>query len=302
MLPIPSALRLLTLAVAVAVSAAPLSASAQTAAPAAPALWIVQDHDSTIYLFGTIHFVKPDQAWRSEPVDAAFATSSRLILEVADPEDQAAVAPLIPRYGLTPDRPLSSLLSPEEFQRLDGAAAAIGGSAAQMDIMRPWLAGVMLSSAGLVRNGYAPGSGVDVLLRAQARADGKPIEGLETPEQQVRMLAGFPEEGQIAFLKRTLDDFDKPPVELDRLADAWAAGDVDAVADITLKPMRAGNERLYQSLIVERNQRWARQIADLLDGDGTVFIAVGALHLAGDDSVQAILRRDGIDVRRSPGS
>ncbi|AYG96013.1 TraB/GumN family protein [Brevundimonas naejangsanensis] len=296
-----SRLRLLALAVAVGLSVAPLPASAQPTAPA-PALWVVRDHDSTIYLFGTIHFVKPEQAWRSEPVDAAFTTSTRLILEVADPEDQAAVAPLIPRYGLTPDRPLSSLLSSEELQRLDAAAAAIGGSAAQMDIMRPWLAGVMLSSAGLVRNGYAPGAGVDVLLRAQARADAKPIEGLETPEQQVRMLAGFPEEGQIAFLKKTLDDFHKPPVELDRLAHAWAAGDVDAIADITLKPMREGNERLYQILIVERNQRWARQIADLLDGSGTVFVAVGALHLAGEDSVQAILREGGIDIKRLPGS
>jgi len=69
----------------VAVSAAPLSARTQTAAPAAPALWIVQDEDSPLYLFGTIHFVKPDEAWRSEPVDAAFATSSRLILELAVP-------------------------------------------------------------------------------------------------------------------------------------------------------------------------------------------------------------------------
>ncbi|WP_410705814.1 TraB/GumN family protein [Brevundimonas diminuta] len=45
----------------------------------------MQDEDSPIYLFGTIHFVKPDEAWRSEPVDAAFATSSRLILELAVP-------------------------------------------------------------------------------------------------------------------------------------------------------------------------------------------------------------------------
>ena len=190
---------ILTAAVALGLVASPLPALAQ-AQPTGPALWVIRDDDSTIYLFGTIHFLKPNVRWRTAQIQSALDASDSLVLEVANPDDQAAVAPLIQQFGLSPDRPLSTLLAPGELQRFVAAATAIGADAGQLDVMRPWLAGVLLSSARLSRAGYDPGSGVDVILRAEALADGKPIHGLETPEDQVRMLSGFPEAGQIAFL------------------------------------------------------------------------------------------------------
>ena len=276
-----------------------LSSKAQ-ALPAGPALWIVRDADSTIYLFGTIHFLRPDADWRTDRVERALNASGVLVLEVANPDDRAAAVPLIQQYGLSPDRPLSSILQPDDLQRLGVVAASIGADARQMDMMRPWLAGVMLSSAGLARAGYGPQSGVDVALRSMAQQAGKQIVGLETAEDQVRMLSGFPEDGQIAFLNSTLSAFDDAPIELERLASAWSAGDTDAIARITLDPMKKRSERLYQTLIVDRNGRWARQIVDMLKGAGTTFVAVGALHLSGDDGLPAILQADGIEVSIAP--
>lgn len=277
----------------------PLAALAQTQ-PVGPALWVVRDEDSTIYLFGTIHFLRANMNWRTDEVQRAWEASDRLVLEVADPEDQAAVGPLIQQFGLSPDRPLSSLLGPDDLRRFTDAAAAMGADARRMDAMRPWLAGVVLSSAKLSRAGYDAGSGVDVILRAEAQAAGKPITGLETPEDQVRMLAGFPEAGQVAFLSNTIRDFDAAPVELERLAEAWVVGDTNAVAAITLQPMRDQSEQLYQTLIVERNQRWARQIQGLLESSGTSFVAVGALHLSGQDGVPEILKSSGVEAIRVP--
>ena len=277
----------------------PLAALAQTQ-PVGPALWVVRDEDSTIYLFGTIHFLRANMNWRTDEVQRAWEASDRLVLEVADPEDQAAVGPLIQQFGLSPDRPLSSVLGPDDLQRFTDAAAAMGADAKRMDAMRPWLAGVMLSSAKLSRAGYDAGSGVDVILRAEAQAAGKSITGLETPEDQVRMLAGFPEAGQVAFLSNTIKDFDAAPVQLDRLAEAWAVGDTNAIAAITLQPMRDQSEQLYQTLIVERNRRWARQIQVLLEINGTAFVAVGALHLSGQDGVPEILKSSGVEAIRVP--
>jgi len=287
----------LTTLISLGLTATPLAALAQTPPPG-PALWVVRDADSIVYLFGTIHFLKADAAWRTAEVQGAFEASDRLVLEVANPEDQAAVAPLIQQFGLSPDRPLSALLEPDDLQRFTSAATAMGRDAAQMDVMRPWLAGVVLSSAKLSLAGYDPGSGVDVILRAEARAAGKQVLGLETPEDQVRMLSGFPEAGQIAFLNNTARDFAAAPVELDRLAEAWAGGDTDAIEAITLQPMRDQSEQLYQTLIVERNRRWAREIEGLLDGAGTTFVAVGALHLSGADGVPEILKANGVDTVR----
>lgn len=271
---------------------------AEEAPPPKPALWVVQDADTTLYLFGTIHFMRPDVDWRTASVAVALEASDALILEVADPDDQAAVAPLIQQYGMSPDRPLSSLLSPEDLVRLDTAARTLGASASQMDPLRPWLAGVMLSSALPARGGFEASSGVDVQLRADAARGAKPIRGLETPAEQVRMLSGFSEEGQVAFLRNTLDTFGEAPVELGQLAEAWARGDVEDIDAITLAPMRARAPIVYETTIVARNRRWAEQIATMLDAPGTTFVAVGALHLAGDDSVQVLLKQAGIEAKR----
>ena len=281
-----------------------LAQDALAAAPRAegtgPALWVVRDADSTLYLFGTVHMLRPTTAWGSDRVDAAFASASQLILEVTNPDDQAAAMPLIQQYGISPQTPLSSLLTAEELADLDAAARTMGLSAAQLDPMRPWLAALTLSVAPLAKAGYDPQSGVDLILRATAAAEGKPISGFETLDEQIGILAGFPEEGQLAFLRSTLEEFEDATVELDRLVEAWAAGDVDAITEIGVEPMRESSELVYQSLLVKRNTNWADQIETLLEGSGTVFIAVGAAHLAGDDSVQSILKSRGVEVAVAP--
>lgn len=268
------------------------------AAFAEPAIWAVRDRDSTVFLFGTIHVMKPGTEWRSRRFDDAFKGADQLILEVDNPEDQAAVLPLIREHGLSPDRPLSVLLSAEDLARLDAAAQSVGLRAAQLDPMRPWLASLSLAAAPLRRAGYDPASGIDPVLRADALAAGMTIAGLETLDQQVRLLAGFPEEGQLAYLLRSLDDFDDGAAQLERLVEAWLAGDVVAIEQIGLRPMREVGERVYQALLVERNRAWADRISLILDDTGTAFIAVGALHLAGEDSVQRMLEDRDLTVER----
>lgn len=265
-----------------------------------PALWVVRDADSTLYLFGTVHFLRPTTEWESPRVSEAFDSADLLVLEVADPNDQAALLPLIQQHGMAPDTPLSSLLTAEELAILDAAARTIGASAAAMDRLRPWLAGVTLSASTLVRAGYDPGSGADLILRTRAEAAGKPIAGLETPEDQIRMLAGFPEAGQLTFLRRTLTEFDNALTVPDQLVEAWASGDVGAIQSLAVTPMRLESELIYQTVLAERNIRWADQIETLLEGSGTTFIAVGVLHLVGDDSVPTILSSRGVDVVIAP--
>ena len=277
-----------------------VSAPAPRAGGNGPALWVIRDADSTIYLFGTVHVLRPTTAWGSDRVDAAFDSAARLILEVANPDDQAAAMPLIQQYGISPETPLSSLLTADELMALDTAARAMGLTGAQMDPLRPWLAALTLSVAPLTRAGYDPKSGVDLLLKARAEAAGKPVTGFETIDEQIRILAGFPEAGQLDFLRSTLDDFEGATVELDKLVTAWAAGDVEAIETVGVEPMRDASELMYQSLLVNRNANWAGQIQTLLEGSGTVFIAVGAAHLAGDDSVQVQLAHRGVTVERVP--
>ena len=289
-------------AFAEAVEAAPAAAAAARVVPqadgAGPALWVIRDADSTLYLFGTVHVLRPTTAWGSARVDAAFASADQIWFEISNPDDQAAIIPLIQQHGLSPDRPLSSLLTAEELTALNAAAAGAGLTAAQMDPFRPWLAGLTLSVAPLVKAGYDPQSGVELILKARADAAGKPVHGFETIDKQIGILAGMSEADQLSFLRSTLEAYGDATVELDQMVDAWASGDVSTLERVAIDEMRTETPAVYQALLVRRNTDWAGQIQTLLAGSGTAFIAVGAAHLAGDDSVQEILAARGVAVTR----
>ena len=293
------------LALFFAISGAPGQALAQDAAPAAahpaiqgegPALWVVKDADSTLYLFGSIHVLRPTTGRASPRVTQAFDSASDIWFEISNPDDQAAIIPLIQQHGLSPQTPLSSRLTPEEVAELDEAAKAIGASAAQMDIMKPWLAALSLSVAPLVKAGYDPKSGVEMALKARAEAAGKPIHGFETLDKQIGMLANLPDDTQLAFLREALKNYDEATTMLDTMVGAWAQGDVATLDRVAVQEMKSDSPELYKVLLVERNTDWANQIQTLLQGSGTAFIAVGAAHLAGEDSVQAILKSRGVTV------
>ena len=263
-----------------------------------PALWSISDADSTIYLFGTVHVLRPDTPWGSAKVEAAFDAADNVIFEISNPDDQAALVPLIRQHGVSPQRPLSSLLTPEEFADLDAAARTIGGTGAGFDAFRPWLAALTLSVAPLAKAGYDPQSGVELILKHRAEDAGKPVSGFETIDRQVEILAGLSEETQLAFLRSTLHDFDEATTELDALVAAWAAGDVATIDRLGVAEMKAESVEVYEALLTRRNADWADQVQTLLAGSGTTFIAVGSAHLAGPDSVQAILQARGVEVER----
>lgn len=292
------------LALFVAIAGVPADALAQTAAPAVPApiegegpaLWVVKDADSTLYLFGSVHVLRPTTGWSSPRVEAAFDSASDIWFEISNPDDQAAIMPLIQQHGLSPDTPLSSRLTPQENAELDAAAQAMGASAAQLQPMKPWLAALSLSVAPLIKAGYDPKSGVELVLKARAEAAGKPIHGFETIDKQIGILAGLPDDVQLVFLRETLKDYENAATKLDEMIEAWARGDVATLDRVTITEMKEASPALYQAILVDRNTDWANQIQTLLEGSGTAFIAVGAAHLTGDDSVQAILQKRGVTV------
>ena len=269
-------------------------------ATARPALWVVKGTDTTIYLFGTVHLLPNDTAWHSPQLDQALAGSQTLYIEITD-DDQANMAALVLQYGLDPAHPLSSLLDQAELQQLKDAAtqADVPGGMPTLDMMRPWLAALTLTAAPLLKAGLDPQHGVDKQLKAQMLAAGKPVLGLETAEQQIHLLADMPDAMQLSFLRSTLHDIDKGPAELTELIDAWKTGDTASIARIEDEDLRQQDPDLYQRLLVQRNQNWAAKIGDLLRHQhGTIFIAVGAAHLAGPDSVQAQLKKLGVEAVR----
>ena len=279
-------------------AATAVAAPAPRAVGDGPPLWVIRDADSTVYLFGTIHMLKPGTAWGSDKVDAAFDSASEVWFEVVNPDDQAALAPIMGQYGLSPGTPLSSLLTADELTRLDAVARTLGATAAQMDPMRPWLAAMMVGSAPLTRAGFDPAQGVELNLRSRAVAAGKTVRGFETIDQQIGGLARMSEAGQLTYLRHYLSSDSMAAPAMERAITGWVAGDLDIVADFARQNGKDISAEAHQIFLAGRNADWASQIQTLLTGSGTSFIAVGAAHLVGDDSLPAQLESRGVRVVR----
>ncbi|HEX4742717.1 MAG TPA: TraB/GumN family protein [Caulobacteraceae bacterium] len=259
------------------------------AARAEPALWKVQGAHATVWLFGSIHALKSSDAWNSPRIEAALKASDALYLEIDNADDPAALQPLMLKYGLDPAHPLSTKLDVKERAALNTALASLGMNEPTLEIMRPWMAGLTLSVIPLIKAGYDPQASVEHALTAAARAQGKAVRGFETAEEQVRYLADLPPAEEVAFLDSSVDDAAKGTSDIDALVAAWEAGDTGKIAALMNKNMKAKYPDLYRRLLVERNQRFAKQVAELANGTGVYFVAVGAGHLAGPDSVQSML-------------
>ena len=259
-------------------------------------MWVIRDSDSTIYLIGTLHLLKHDAEWKSEKVKKTVGESTELWLEIAEEENQATMQPLIAKLGLDPAKPLSKKLNQAQRKKLEKIATTYGVPVANLEPMQPWLAAVVLAIMPLVKAGYDPKAGIDWMLRQMAVAEGDQIRGFETAGAQMQMLADLPQAVQIAFLVETLDDVDEGLAPLEKIAKAWMDGDTETIARLGAAEMKREAPAVYKKLLVDRNVAWSDQIVEILKGSGVVQVAVGALHLAGPDSVQAQLEKRGIKV------
>jgi len=265
-------------------------------AKADPAMWVIRDADSTIYLIGTLHLLKHTTEWNRARVLGALAESKELWLEVADPTNQTVALPLIQRYGFDRQRGLSTKLSPAQQEKLKKVAGQYSVPLSNLEPMQPWMAAIILTELPLQSAGYDPNAGVDMILKAEAEKRGATVLGFETLEQHIRILAELPERIQIEFLESTLDEVSKGIALVDTLARAWVNGDTKTINELVVEEVREKEPEVYRRLLVQRNVQWSEKIAALLQRSGVQLIAVGAGHLAGPDSLQMQLLKRGIRV------
>lgn len=297
---------LLLLAPGRALADAPAAAPApRTAAPVAPvaataprpAIWLLEDEDTRIYLFGTTHIFPQGTSWRSPRLDAAVREADELVTEISDEEqiDEERTA-----LGMFMGKsvPILSRVSQAHRERLAQLIEATGLPLETWDMLHSWAAALTLYdifTEQALRE--AKLSGAEIELRREFRRAGKRLDAVETSEIQMGIFGTLSRPGQRAFLETMIDDLTAPPTEREPQFDgmgAWTSGNVEALARETegLQP------ELYDALLTRRNRNWTEWLARRLDRPGTVLFAVGAGHLAGRDSVQAMLAARGLQARR----
>jgi uncharacterized protein YbaP (TraB family) len=281
------------------------SPAAAAQAEPRPALWLLADEDTRIYMFGTIHVLPPGFRWRSAALDKAVGESAELVVETyappgsENPDDPAAIRGFFGENMA----PILKRVPKSRRKALKAAIAASGLPEPMFDRMHSWAAAMtlgiaqMMSEYGVEHPDEAPG--VEDVLEEAFRGAGKPIHSVENGDAVLASLSALPEPVQIQLLLEAI----APPAQADEESPAvagvgeseWVAGQAEAL-DLELD--QAFPPALFDVLVRRRNAAWTLWLEERLKKPGTLLFAVGAGHLAGRESVQAMLARRGLEVKR----
>ena len=237
---------------------------------AKPAMWVVNDDDTVIFLFGTFHALDGRADWFNDEVMTAFEASDELVLETIVPPAEAKAGPLPSRQQARrhPVAPTASFLASTR----------------------------MAISAGRA-NGMKVEKGADEMLRKAAEAAGKPVAGLEPFEEQLEMLVAMPSAAPAPSPVAQIHAMQGMSQVMSAMQAAWNRGDQAVFASV-VEQLRQSAPDTYRVMFTNRNANWAWWIAQRMQKPGTVFVAVGAGHLAGVDSVQQRLSEIGVRSAR----
>ncbi len=276
----------------------PVATAAAPVAPQGPALWKVADEDTTIYLFGTVHALPDGTDWHRGALADALASAQVLVTEVEagkllDPASQQA---FLTRATLPPDQTLRAMLDADQRATLEAALTKLGMPVAALDRVEPWFAAMTLAAIPLLKAGYKMDQGVEMAIEGKLPAT-TPREALETVDGQLTLFDTMPMPMQIVYLTSVAKQVDQVADGMNGMVDAWKRGDADKLAE--LMNAQIDDPALAERLLYARNREWAKWVRARLATPGTVFMAVGAGHLAGQNSVQDYLAKDGIAVSRA---
>ena len=276
-------------------------AGAACATPPQPMLWKVSKGGSTVYLLGSMHFLKDDDYPLSPDVDAAYKDAEKLVFEIAPNEMNSPAAMMLTmQHGMyhDPNRKLQDDLPAATWRELVAYGAKNGLPEAALQKFEPWMASLTLVALETEKMGMKPEMGLDMHFMQMASADHKPTAGLETVDQQLAIFYDSPLKLQQDMLLQSLDEIADFRKEMDEERATWRRGDDRGMLADARKEF-AKYPDLYQKLLAQRNRNWVPQIEKMLaEGKDDTLVIVGALHLPGPDGVVHLLQQKGYDVER----
>lgn len=271
-----------------------LSLLGSVAAHAGSPVWAIHGDHNTVYLAGSVHLLKAEDSQLPAGFDLAYKGSKAIVMELAiDKVDPLATAQWMMENGMLKDgTTLRATIGDERYARVSKEAERLGIPMEAVDMLQPWVVGLQLIELQYTQLGFDPQKGVEQQLAHEAQADGKPISGLETIDEQLGVLQGMSKPDQARFLDMAVTEMHDVEADTRSVVTAWRSGDATKLGALLTDEYKSF-PNLYRVLVTERNQRWVPQIEKLLHGNQDVFVVVGALHLVGDSGLLQLMRHDG---------
>jgi uncharacterized protein len=288
-------------------------------AAAEPALWRAEKNGSEIILFATLHAAGPTTGptigpaadtgggagsttdWRTPSVVAAFARAGTIVLETQVIGAEAELAAVLRERGIARAAPpLRQRLNAADRMRFETLATERGLSLDGLDRVEPWLAALMIGQT--LERDVGRDTLVDRVIETDARTYGKWLVYLETPGAQATRLADLSPTDQMQFLLSVIAQDRRERIDQTALRRAWQTGD-EATLDALLNGrFKRENPRVHAALIDAPTQDWASTLDRISSSDSSVFVAVGAAHMVGEDGLLMALRARGFKVSRLSSS
>lgn len=269
--------------------------SVAAAAPAgAASVWkVTGPNGGTLYLGGSIHALRSTDYPLPAAFNRAFDASSRIVFEV----DEKALRGTTTSLGKAGKYPkgdsLKNHVDPRTYDYVRRVFALMNVPEQQFASYRPWMLVLMLQSQSMGQ--YSSSLGVDQFLLNRAKANKKPVLGLETMREHAEVYSGLSDRQAETLLLFTFLPGEDGRADTPPWMNAWRRGDADAIARGMYQAYREFPS-FARRLLDERNRRWMPKIERFLKSGDTYFVVVGAAHLGGPAGVLTMLRQRGYQV------
>ena len=268
-------------------------------ASAKSSLWKVSKGDDHLFIGGTIHMLSKSDFPLPPEFEAIYKQSEQLVFEtdmkkLQDPDIQMK---MMQKMTYQDGSTLKDHLKPETYKALEDYTGTAGIPMMMINNFKPGMAATMLTVFELKKLGV-DSEGVDNFYNNKASKDNKTLGKLETIESQINFLSSMGEKDPDGFIMYTLRDMKKLPKIFNDMKTAWKTGDTQKLIEVGITPIKSEFPDIYQNLIVKRNNAWIPQIETMMKTKEIEMILVGALHLAGDDSVLAQLKKLGYTIEQ----
>jgi uncharacterized protein YbaP (TraB family) len=266
-------------------------------------MWTVRSPTATVHLLGSVHIGTADFYPLDAVIEQAFTSSDALAVELdmTDPETLAQSTRLFLQKAMYPaDESLADHVAPETYGALERYTAEHGVSLPVLGRMRPGAAAMYLVLDELQKRGYDPELGVDMHFLRRAKPN-REVRALETVAQQIDAIFGGDAVVDELLLEEALTRMAGLDSVMTEMVVAWQQGDAAAMAGFIEQEM-LGDERLrsfHDRILTDRNERMLGVIEEILAGDRTWFVVIGAAHLVGESGLVTSLTAAGYTVTQA---
>ena len=260
-------------------------------------VWVVSSSKATVYLVGSFHMLRASDYPLPAEFFTAYQASRKIIFEVPPGEMESPeymemfLSAAIYNDGTT----LKDHITSAAYTKAESFCKERNYPLEQYQLFKPTFFVMTLTVLEMNKIGADPKKGVDYFFQDKAIQDGKATGSLETVDQQIGILTSVDASVGSDQILQTIDELRQIEVMLGEHLAAWRKGDEAKMEDLYIKGLMA-YQKLYQTLIVDRNNKWVKDIESYLNGSGNTMVVVGAAHLVGDNGLVNLLRKHGYRV------